>query len=207
MIKFSVNDDIWTIRLSRPDKANALTAEMLEEICSIVARAHKARAMIVTGEGQVFSAGADLEAVKRGLATSNVWERASRAIAELPCLTIAALNGTLAGGAFGIALACDLRISVPTAKFFYPVMKLGYLPQPSDPARMSALIGPARTKLILMAGQKLNADEALLYGLIDCVCPYEELLDSAHALTDSVHTALPNQVKTIKQMCTQTSIP
>ena len=70
-----------------------------------------------------------------GLATSDVWERLSGAIAALPCLTVAALNGTLAGGANGMALACDLRIAVPSAKFFYPVMKLGFLPQPSDPAR------------------------------------------------------------------------
>ena len=126
---------------------------MLEEIYEIAKNAHTARALILTGSGGVFSAGAELEAAKAGLATSDVWERVSSAIASLPCLTIAALNGTLAGGAFGMALACDLRLAVPTAKFFYPVMALGYLPQPSDPRRMSALVGPARTKMILMAGK------------------------------------------------------
>ena len=201
MIKCSVTEGIWTIHLNRPNKANALTEEMLEEIYSIATEASKARAMILTGEGKVFSAGADLQAVKRGLATSDVWERASGAIAKLPCLTIAALNGTLAGGAFGIALACDLRIAVPTANFFYPVMKLGYLPQPSDPSRMSTLIGPARTKLILMAGQKLNADEALLYGLIDRICPRAKLLDTAHSFTESARTALRGHRTTIKKMC------
>ena len=69
-----------------------------------------------------------------------MWERLSGAIASLPCLTIAALNGTLAGGAMGMVLACDLRIAVPGAKFFYPVMKLGFLPQPSDPKRLAALV-------------------------------------------------------------------
>ena len=66
-------------------------------------------------------------------------------------MSIAALNGTLAGGAMGMALACDM-IAVASAKFFYPVMKLGYLPQPSDPMRMRALIGPARAKMIPMGG-------------------------------------------------------
>jgi len=201
MIKLNINEGIWTILLSRPNKANALTEEMLEEICSIAKKAYEARALILTGEGKVFSAGADLQEVKRGLATSNVWERASEAIARLPCLTIAALNGTLAGGAFGIALACDLRISVPTANFFYPVMELGYLPQPSDPDRMSALIGPARTKLILIAGQKLNANEALMYGLIDRVCPHDALLNMAQTFTDSALTASPRHVTNIKNMC------
>ncbi|MEK9757043.1 MAG: enoyl-CoA hydratase/isomerase family protein, partial [Paracoccaceae bacterium] len=161
MIDIEKSQGLWTLRINRPDKANALTAQMLEEIYEIVQDAQNARALIITGSGKVFSAGADLEAAKAGLATSDVWERVSASIAKLPCLTIAALNGTLAGGAFGMALACDLRLAVPTAKFFYPVMALGYLPQPSDPERMSALIGPARTKMILMAGQKLTAQEAL----------------------------------------------
>jgi enoyl-CoA hydratase len=60
-----------------------------------------------------------------------------------PGLTIAALNGTLAGGAMGVALACDMRIAVPTANFFYPVMRLGYLPQPARPRSPDALIGPS----------------------------------------------------------------
>src|SRR5690606_13160593 len=149
------------LRLNRPDKANALTADMLEALALAVDGAGKARALILTGEGRVFSAGADLEAAAAGLATSPLWERLSAAIAAFPGLTVAALNGTLAGGACGMALACDLRLAVPGAKVFYPVMRLGYLPQASDPARLKALIGPARAKMILMAGAKIDADEAL----------------------------------------------
>jgi hypothetical protein len=120
------------------------------------------RALILTGAGEkVFSAGADLEEAHAGLATAPVWEEVSGNLAALECLTIAALNGTLAGGAFGMALACDIRIAVPNARFFYPVAKLGFLPQPSDPGRMRALMGPARTKLLLLGGQKFTADEAL----------------------------------------------
>jgi enoyl-CoA hydratase len=104
-----------------------------------------------------------------------VWERLSGAIAALPCLTVAALNGTLAGGAFGMALACDLRLCVPEARFFYPVMKLGFLPQPSDPGRLRALVGPSRAKLVLMAGQKLSAEQALDFGLVDAVVPADRL--------------------------------
>ena len=201
MIDVEKSEGLWTVRINRPDKANALTAQMLEEIYEIVQDAQNARALIITGSGKVFSAGADLEAAKAGLATSDVWERVSASIAKLPCLTIAALNGTLAGGAFGMVLACDLRLAVPTAKFFYPVMALGYLPQPSDPERMSALIGPARTKMILMAGQKLSAQEALAYGLIDRICTPETLLEMAHFLCDNALKAKPDQAISIKQMC------
>jgi enoyl-CoA hydratase/carnithine racemase len=149
----------------------------------------------------VFSAGADLDAARAGLATSPLWERLSSAIAALPCLTLAALNGTLAGGANGMALACDMRIAVPGAKFFYPVMKLGYLPQPSDPGRMAALIGPARTKLILMGGQKISADEALAYGLIERIVPPEDLLQTARDIAADTLAANPDTARAIKAMC------
>jgi len=76
-----------------------------------------------TGVGKVFSAGADLDAARAGLATSPLWEELSGAIARSPAMTVAALNGTLAGGACGMALACDIRIAADHAKFFYPVSK------------------------------------------------------------------------------------
>tara|TARA_B100001059_G_scaffold110554_1_gene110683 strand:- start:20 stop:643 length:624 start_codon:yes stop_codon:yes gene_type:complete len=201
MIDLDISDGVWTLTLNRADKANALSFEMLERIAEIAGEAKEARAVIITGAGTVFSAGADLNAVKAGLATSDVWERASGAIAALPGLTIAALNGTLAGGAFGMALACDIRLAVPTAKFFYPVMKLGYLPQPSDPARMAALIGPARTKMLLMAGQKITADEALNYGLIDRICAPDALMSTAQALCGDICAAPPGHGAAIKTMC------
>ena len=201
MIDLDISGGVWTLTLNRAEKANALSFEMLERIAEIASDAKAARAVIITSAGGVFSAGADLNAVKAGLATSDVWERASGAIAALPGLTIAALNGTLAGGAFGTALACDIRLAVPTAKFFYPVMKLGYLPQPSDPARMAALIGPARTKMLLMAGQKITADEALNYGLIDRICAPDALMNTAQALCGDICAAPPGHGAAIKRMC------
>jgi enoyl-CoA hydratase len=201
MIELAQQDGIWTVTLNRPEKANALTESMLVELCAIMERAGDARAVILTGRGAIFSAGADLDAARAGLAVSGLWERLSGAIAGLPGLTIAALNGTLAGGATGMALACDIRIAVPDAKFFYPVMKLGYLPQPSDPARMSALIGPARTKLILMGGQKIMAQEALAFGLIDRIVASEDLLAAAQALCVDTVAAPDPIARGIKAMC------
>lgn len=192
---------LWIVTLARRDKANALTEAMLAELADIAEAAQAARVLILTGEGKVFSAGADLEAARAGLATSPLWERLSGAIAALPGLSIAALNGTLAGGAMGMALACDLRIAVPGAKFFYPVMKHGFLPQPSDPARMAALIGPARTKLALMGGQKLTADEALSFGLIDRLVAPDVLMDTARALAADTLAAKPEIAAGIKRLC------
>ena len=179
MIDLAQEGDLWRVTLNRPDKANAITAAMLQELAEIAEAAQAARAVIITANGSVFSAGADLDEMRAGLATSPLWERLSRAIAALPGLSIAALNGTLAGGAMGMVLACDIRLAVPATSFFYPVMKRGFLPQPSDSQRMRALIGSARTKLILMAGQKLTAQQALQYGLIERVIEPDQLLTAA----------------------------
>lgn len=198
MIALEKEGGLWIATINRPEKANSLTREMLLRLAEIAEAAQEAKVLILTGTGKVFSAGADLDEARAGLATDPVWERLSGALATLPALTIAALNGTLAGGAFGMALACDLRVSVPGAKFFYPVMKLGFLPQPSDPKRLAALVGPARAKLILMAGQKIGTPEAMAIGLIDRVC--EEPLDEARILAADALGAEPSHIAGIKKL-------
>jgi enoyl-CoA hydratase/carnithine racemase len=200
MIRHSQDGDCWTVTIDRPDKAGALTREMLTELADIAEAAQDAKLFILTGTGRVFSAGADLDAAKAGLATDPVWERLSGAIAGLNGLSIAALNGTVAGGAFGMALACDLRISVAAAKFFYPVMKLGFLPQPSDPPRLTQLVGSARAKCILMAGQKVIAPEALEWGLVDRIVEPASLIDTAMELGQDVVGADIAHVTAIKSM-------
>ena len=201
MIEIAREGALTIITIDRQDKANSLTGEMLSDLAEAFENAKESRAIILTGRGKVFSAGADLEEARAGLATSPLWERLSGAVAAAPGLTIAALNGTLAGGAMGMALACDIRLAVPGAKFFYPVMKLGYLPQPSDPGRMAALIGPARTKMILMGGQKIPAEEALTYGLVDRIVDPADLLETARGICADTLAAKPEIAAGIKAMC------
>lgn len=188
MIRVDRQGRLVTLTLDRPDKANALTREMLDDLgAALPALAGQADALILTGAGTVFSAGADLDQARAGLAVDPVWDRVTGALAAFPGLTIAALNGTLAGGAFGLALACQIRLGVPGARFFYPVMRLGFLPQPADPGRLAALVGPGRAALILGAGARIGADEALAWGLIDRLVAPEGLMDAARALaTDAL---------------------
>lgn len=199
MISIDREDGITILRLARSQKANALTEEMLVDLSAAVVAADTP-ALVMTGEGKVFSAGADLDGMKAGLGGSPAWEALSSAIADYPGLTIAALNGTLAGGAMGMALACDLRIAVPAAQFFYPVMRLGYRPQPSDPARLAALVGPSRARMILLAGQRIGAEEALAWGLIDRIVPPEALIDSAKALAADAVAADQGHLHALKRM-------
>ena len=199
MIEVSKDGGLLTLTLNRPEKANALTAAMLADLEAALAGPPPA-ALILTGVGKVFSAGADLEEMQAGLGRNPAWERVSAAIAALPCPTIAALNGTLAGGAMGLALACDMRLAVTGAKFFYPVMRLGFLPQPSDPARLAALIGPARAKMILLAGARIEAEEAQAWGLIERICAPEALMATARALMADALAAKAGQSAAIKAL-------
>ena len=99
-----------------------------------------------------------------------------------------------------MALACDLRLAVPAAKFFYPVMKLGFLPQPSDVPRLVRLVGPARASMILMAGQKIETPEALAWGLIDRIVEADALLATAQSLAADTLAARPAHAQAIKEM-------
>lgn len=199
MIDALVSGGCLTLKINRPDKANALTEAMLSELADQVENADQP-VLVITGEGKVFSAGADLDDVRSGtLATSPEWERLSSAVAAFKGLSVASLNGSCAGGALGMILACDLRIAVETAKFFYPVIKMGVLPQPSDPARLRALIGPSAAKRILLAGVKIEAAEALSLGLIDQICNTSLEADTL-ALIEPALNAKPSQVAAIKAL-------
>lgn len=206
MIDVRIHADHALLVLNRPDKANSLTGDMLQTLTAHldqIAANDQIRVTFLTGTGKVFSAGADIDEARAGLAKSPEWERLSARMATMPCLTVAALNGTLAGGAFGMVLACDLRIAVPEARFFYPVMKLGFLPQPSDPRRLTQLVGAARAKMILMAGQKIGAPEALAWGLVDRVVPAPSLMEAARELAGDCLAADPGHVMAIKAMIGQ----
>ena len=188
------------LTLDRAGKANALTEAMLRELTMRLEAlaGDGTRAVVLTGAGRVFSAGADLDEAQRGLARSDAWRALSSRMATMPCLTIAALNGTLAGGAFGMVLACDLRLAVPEAQFFYPVMKLGYQPPQGDPERLVRLVGPARAKMILLAGARIGAEEALAWGLVDRLAPADGLIAAATALAEPALAAAEGHVAALK---------
>lgn len=202
MIGVTREDNKAILTLQRAEKANALTETMLRDLCDAVRLMREDEgisAIILTGEGKTFSAGADLDEVQNGtLATSPAWEALSNCIAECPVLTIAALNGSLAGGAMGMVLACDVRVSVPNARFFYPVMKIGVLPQPSDPGRLAALIGPARAKLILLGAERITAETAYDFGLVDVID--EDPLSAARKLSGAACAAERSLVTSIKTL-------
>ena len=206
LIEIAAGDARWTLTLNRPDKANALSTRMLEDLDAAVAGAQSAgaRVLVITGRGKVFSAGADLEEARHGdLTTHPIWEQLSERIAAFKGLTICALNGTCAGGAMGMMLACDLRVAAEGAKVFYPVVKNGFLPQPSDPARMAALVGKSRAKLVLLGGAKIGTAEAQAWGLFDRVVAPSALRETVDALAADAENSTPALLGAIKGMFRQ----
>jgi enoyl-CoA hydratase/carnithine racemase len=194
-------DGVLTLTIDRPEKANALSSEMLTTLADHVESVtadQTTKVVILTGVGSVFSSGADLGEVTNGLSTDPAWERLSTAIATCPVMTIAVLNGTVAGGATGMVLAADLRIAVPTAKFFYPVIKLGFLPQPSDPARLAEIVGASHAKRILLTGAVITADDALQIGLFDSVVA--EPMDAVLAMVTDTLAADRAHIASIKAL-------
>lgn len=199
MIRVADEAGVRRITIDRADKANALSMRMLDQFADAVQDAGDVRVLVISGTGRVFSAGADLAELP-AIATAPQWERLSALIAGFPGLSIAALNGPVAGGALGIAMACDLRVGVEAASAFYPVMRRGVLPQPSDPARLAALVGPGKARLLLMCGQRVTAAEALAWGLYDRVVAEDGLADLVTELAAPALSADVGHVHRVKAM-------
>lgn len=202
MIEIARQGRLVILRIVRPDRAGALTSAMLRDLAQgveAVGEDDGVHGLVLTGSGRVFSAGADLDEVRNGdLATNLMWERLSDAVACCPVPVVAALNGTAAGGSLGMVLAADIRISGPHARFFYPVMKMGVLPQPSDPGRLARLIGGARASMMLIGGVEVDAAKAEAWGLIDRIA--DEPLASAVELLAPAEAAPRERVMALKAM-------
>lgn len=201
MIRVDESEGLVTIGLDRPEKRNALTREMLGElVIAIDHAADDAGALVLTGTGAVFCAGADLKQIPEGLDTDPLWEQVSDRIAALPIPTLAAVNGAVAGGGFGMLLACDIRIAVPEATFFWPVISNGLRPRPSDPARLAQLVGSGRARMMLLTGERIGAEEAKAFGLVDRIVPGADLLDEARRLLSPALAAGREHVAVLKAM-------
>lgn len=166
-------------------KVNALCVELLDELHRIATRLAAAapRSVVVTGGPKVFAAGADItEFAERGgeepFALSGSEEvagiggaflRALNAVADLPCPTIAAVNGFALGGGCELALACDFRVASDRAKFGQPEILLGIIPGGGGTQRLARLVGPARAKDLVLSGRVVDAEEAQAIGLVDHV--------------------------------------
>ena len=192
----STADRVRTLTLNRPDALNALTRELMEEMRDAMAQAANDKdvgALIITGAGRGFCAGADLlqppakAPLSRGHAVSDGmtshFNPFARDIAQFPKPTVAAVNGTAAGGGVGVALACDIVIAAKSAKFiqvFAP--QLGLVPDMGCSWHLPRLVGAARAKGLALLGDRLSAQDAEKWGLIWSTAEDAELMSKAHEI-------------------------
>ncbi len=178
-ILLTQDSTVAVVTLHRPARRNAITLGMWRELAAIFTRLGAdgdVRAVVLTGSGGHFCAGADIGEfgdVRRGPDDVTIYEQAvdgaTRALIALPKPTIAAIMGSCIGGGSGLAIACDFRIAATDARFGIPAAKLGIVYGPLDSRNLIALVGLARAKDILFSGRQFGAREALAIGFADRV--------------------------------------
>lgn len=181
LVQTTIEDGIATVMLDRPDKRNALSLDLindLESALSSVAENDSIRVLILAGEGKSFCAGMDLQGVlddaPRMAGMLHGLSRAMRAIRRLPVPTIARVQGAAVGGGCGLAVVCDYAISHPEAKLGYPEVELGVCPAVVAPWLIRR-VGPGRARGLLLAGGTMSGQSALEIGLIDELAAQEAL--------------------------------
>jgi len=204
------------ITLSRPEKRNAITAEMIAELLSAFSEveANPARVLILTGAGKAFCSGMDLEAL-RALASQSPAEQREDAdrIATL-CLriwsftkpTIAAVNGPAIAGGCGIATLCDFTLAVPEAKFGYPEVRIGFLPAVVS-VFLTRQIGEKRSRDLLLSGRTFDAAEAHRLGLVTRVVPAKELMIAVQILAADLLGGSPVSHRMTKKLLCDFAAP
>ncbi|MGH9118018.1 MAG: enoyl-CoA hydratase/isomerase family protein [Acidimicrobiales bacterium] len=176
------DDGVAVVRLDHP-KVNAISAQVRSQLLAAAESliADPPGAVVVTGGDRIFAAGADITEFEQAepsrvgahfLETLNTW-------AAVPRVTIAAIAGYALGGGCEVALACDFRMASDRAKLGQPEILLGLIPGGGATQRLARLVGPARTKDLVLSGRQVDADEALAIGLVDWVVPHDELHERA----------------------------
>ena len=194
LLTFDVADRIATITVNRPDKLNALNDALMDELRTAIAEARRRAevgAVLLTGAGRAFVAGADItelvdQTAIEGKARAQRGQRVFRRFETSPKPTLAAVNGFALGGGCELAMACHMRIASESAKFGQPEVKLGIVPGYGGSQRLPRLVGKGRALQLLLTGEVIDATEAYRIGLVNRVVPAAELLTAARALLTTI---------------------
>ncbi|WP_044592021.1 enoyl-CoA hydratase/isomerase family protein [Bradyrhizobium sp. LTSPM299] len=208
-VLYETKDRIATLTLNRPDRANTINHELISLLQSLALRAANdsdVRVLIVTGAGKHFCGGADLRSSSRqpGAPRSISPPGAGLGLDWVPKPVIAAINGSCMGGGCEIALSCDFRFLSTTAKIGLTEIRFGALPAGGGTARAPRLVGLSNAKRLIMVGEPVDAEEAKRIGLVDEVCPPDELLPKVIELANVLASRAPYAMRTAKQILNRT---
>lgn len=199
-------DTVATITINRPDALNALNETVLTELeaaAKSLAADDSLDAVVVTGAGRAFVAGADIKAMlefdaDRAAAFSNLGHRAFNAVAEIPVPVIAAVNGFALGGGLELALACDLRYGSEKAKLGLPEVGLSVIPGWGGTQRLGRVIGWHAARELIYTGKQVDASEAKRIGLLLDVFAPDELLEKVYGVAAAIAKNGPLAVRAAK---------
>jgi methylglutaconyl-CoA hydratase len=212
-LKYEKDGAIATITLNRPDKRNAISSAMIDELMGALNAAEgdpAVRVAILTGAGRCFCSGMDLETLQtiaqqtpeQNLADSRQIARMFHRLYSFPKPLITAVNGAAIAGGCGIATFSDITLAVPEAKFGYTEVRIGFIP-----ALVSVLlrrqIGEKHARELLLTGAIIDAAEAFRLGMVTQIVPPEDLLKRAHEVAAKFLEASPTSLRRTKRLLLQ----
>src|SRR5580693_405926 len=210
-IQLAYDARIATITLNRPDKRNAISFELIDDLLQALEEVAKSDALVVilTGAGKAFCSGMDLDDLKallgrspeQNLQDSQTMVRLFRALYEFPKATIAVVNGAAIAGGTGLALLCDFTLAVPEAKFGYTEVRIGFVPAIVSTFLLRQ-VGEKQARDLLLTGRLFGADEAARMGLINEIVPPESLMTRARELASLLMQNSPTSLRATKQLLT-----
>lgn len=204
-VSYSFDDGISTIRLERPEKLNAMRLDMWDAVTEGVRRADEdgARAIVLTGEGDHFCAGDDIQALADIEDERDVRELADalldcwNGIERSPVPVIGRANGSAHGGGFELLLAADLTVVPVDATFQLSEVRIGAFP-PYASKRLAQLVGRQRAMDLALLSREITGEEAVEWGLFARAVPEENLNSEVEAIVDALYQASPASVETAK---------
>lgn len=205
-IKYEVNGNIAYVTVNRPKAMNALNMDVLKELYDAFNKIDEddnLRAVILTGEGRAFVAGADIAQMNElnaigGRKMMRMGHKVMNLIDQIEKPVIAAVNGFALGGGCELSMACDIRIASAKAKFGQPEVGLGIIPGFGGTQRLARLIGKGNAKYLIMTAEMINADEAYRLGLVQKVVEPEALIEEAEKVAKTIASKAPIAIATAK---------
>jgi enoyl-CoA hydratase len=206
VLRLDLADGLATITINRPDKLNALNADVFRELAAAITRIEtdeSIRGVLVTGAGpKAFVAGADIGELSAqgpidGKARAQLGQEVFRRLEQCGKPVVAAVNGFALGGGCELAMACHLRVASETAKFGQPEVKLGLGPGYGGTVRLPRLVGKGRALELLLTGKMIDAAEAYRIGLVNVVVPADQVVTVATELLRSILQQGPIAVRLV----------
>ncbi|SCJ83118.1 Probable enoyl-CoA hydratase echA8 [uncultured Eubacterium sp.] len=205
-IKYEVNEGIGYVTINRPKALNALNMDVLTDLYAAfteIEADEAVKAVIVTGEGKAFVAGADIAQMSQlnaleGREMMIMGHKVMNLIESVEKPVIAAVNGFALGGGCELAMACDIRIASEKAKFAQPEVGLGIIPGFGGTQRLARLVGKGMAKYMIMTAEMISAAEAYRIGLVEKVAAPEELMDEAIKVAKTIASKAPIAIATAK---------